>query len=157
MISSSKKVLTFSHLFHLPLILSINHLLGQSFSCPCILNKLGKASTASEPHCRCLGMLPKNVPKHRYCLGFFLSPNWICYHSACEGLKQLGEYFQGVLTTVCSPDILKIYQCTSLSVLPAAAAAGGRWELKVLIHRRNIYIKMSYYSSLRGIISVILV
>lgn len=99
----------------------------------------------------CLGMYPNTH------IVFSFFPNLICKHFACEGLQQLGEYLQGVLTTVCSPYILKIYHCTSLSVLPAAAAAGGCWEQNVPAHSHNIYIKMSYHRSLKAIILVILV
>lgn len=71
-------------------------------------------SKLHRSHCRCLGILPKNVLKHRYCLGKKKNfSNWICYHSACEGPQQLLEYLERMLTTVCSPYILKIYHCTS--------------------------------------------
>lgn len=34
------------------------------------INFAKPVSESHLSHCRCLGMLPKNVPKHRYCLAF---------------------------------------------------------------------------------------
>lgn len=151
MISLTKNLLTFlyHHLFHLAPILSILHPLGRSFLCPRRLSELGKAGAAFEPqwsHCWCLGILPKNVPKHRYCLGFFFSANRICCHSACRASNSLESTYREcwLLFAVCT----SWKSITALFLEQKLQGVVSGWTLSSTGITTNI--KMSYCSSVKG-------
>lgn len=123
----------------------------------CVLEWIGKAGTVSESlwsHCWCLGMLPRNVLKHRYCPLFFqLQLNLLPLGlrgplTAWRALKGSADYcLQSLHLENRSLHFPRWFSCS-------CSCRGGIWELNVLINRQNVHSKMSYYSPVEGIILV---
>lgn len=131
----------------------ISHLLGQSFKCSGILDKLGKASTVSQPYLRhywFLGTLPENVPKHIVLLFvclficfFFTKPETFTTEPVTDAWRDTKSK---VLATVCSCYILKIYHCVS-SVILLLLSLQSFSESREFSSMGTTY-KKSYYSSM---------